>query len=357
MPHGLAALQRLGIDTSDLGRPFLGIAYHAGGHTAVGHFPRGLTGLGVRRMGLDERLRHAARSHPRITLVEGTRVTQLHRDREGVTLRTSRGDVRTHLVVGADGLHSTVRRLSGLALPDRRAKRYGARLHVQLASGRSEPDHVHVYAGSGSELYVTPVGPGQVNLALLCEPQVAKQLKGDAEGGLRRALGAFDAGRQLLDGAEPLSEAAVCGPLRQRVRRVVDDRVLLVGDAAGFVDAVTGEGMSLSLLSAEAAAQAAVAALQPGGVDARKLEAYGVRRARLARDLCTLTEVVVAGLRRPALAGRVVGALAAEPAAFERFLAVQVGQAPITSLGGPLATVARRLIWSALSPNGQLAVR
>ena len=56
------------------------------------------------------------------------------------------------------------------------------------------------------------------------------------------------------------------GPLRQAVRRRVAGRVLLVGDAAGYVDALTGEGIRTGLACAPAAV-AAVAAADPAAYE------------------------------------------------------------------------------------------
>ena len=357
MPHGLAALRRLGMSTEGLGQRFVGIAYHAGDDCAVGHFPGRRWGLGVRRDGLDARMRQAVAAEPRIEFESDVRVTGMTRDRSGVTLATSRGPMRTRVVVGADGLHSTVRRLAKLDAGSaaRRGRRYGARVHLQLARGLREPDHVNVYAGGGSEAYITPVGPQQINLALLCEAEVARSFKGDREGQFRRVAERYPLVRELLRGAEPLSEVAVCGPLRQTVKGCATDHVVLVGDAAGFVDAVTGEGMSLTLLSAEIAAEAVSAALHRGSLRQRDLASYARRRLRLLRDLCTLTEVVVFGLRHPAWAARVVRALGHRPRAFEQFLAVQTGQGRLWSLGPAVASVAWALWAGPSSPNRQLA--
>jgi flavin-dependent dehydrogenase len=61
---------------------------------------------------------------------------------------------------------------------------------------------------------------------------------------------------QRLNDAQPLGAPAACGPLQRGATKVHTQRTLLIGDAAGFVDAITGEGMSLALHTAELAAQA-----------------------------------------------------------------------------------------------------
>ncbi len=354
MPHGLAAFRRLGLGEPD-GQPFQGIAYHAGGHTAVGSFGAGREGRGVRRSGVDASLALAIDRHPRVQRVEGY-VVGLRREARGVAVELrGRPPLRAPVVVGADGLHSSVRRLAGLTRPARGPRRYGARCHLRWPADRPVPAHVHVHAQGGFELYVTPVGPHEVNLALLLDAAGAQRLKGDREAAFRALVHEVPGGAALLDGAEPLSEVAVCGPLRQAVRAPCADSVVLVGDAAGFVDAVTGEGMSLGLLSAELAAQAVDASLTSGRD--RRFATYRRRRARLVRDLCTLTELVVFGLRRPAWARRVVAALAARPAAFERFLAVQTGRGALGSLGPAILSVATALVGHAVRGGAAPPIR
>lgn len=348
MPHGLAALRRLGLDPGSLGQPFLGIAYHAGEHRAVGSFPGGLHGIGLRRARLDPALRGLVAAHPRIRLRRGIRVTGLSGSPGHMSLETSAGPLEAQVVVGADGLHSTIRRLVALAAPARGPLRYGARQHLRLAPGQRAPDRVEVHALDGLELYVTPVGPDEVNLALLFDRTVARSLRGDRSGSFRRLIERCPEGRRLLEGADPLSEVGVCGPLRQRVRGCVADGVVLVGDAAGFVDAVTGEGMSLSLLSAELAAQAVSVGLRTGRLDRRALRPYGIRRARLARSLCWFTEIVVWGLRRPRLARAAIGGLQRQPRAFEAVLAVQTGYAPLHTLAPVVPRIVAELVRTGL---------
>ena len=365
MPHGRAALERLGVPTHTLGQPFVGIAYHAGRASAQAGFGAGRLGLGTRRSAFDPALRALVRAEPAIRVREGVRVTGLTGQPGAMRLATSAGPVTARVVVGAAGLHSTVRKLAGLEAPARGPRRYGARMHLRLAAGRREPEHVHVHAAGGWEAYLTPVGPGEVNVALLLGASAARRLKGDRDGGFRALVTHIEPLAGLFDGAEPRSDVAVCGPLRQRVRAASTDGVVLVGDAAGFVDAVTGEGMSLTLLSAELAAECVSAGLATGRLGRRWLGTYAERRRRLVRTLCTLTEVVVFGLRHPWWAERVVAALGRRSASFERFLAVQTGEGSLWSLAPALAGVTlafldprtTRAVRAGLgSPNGQLAV-
>ncbi|MPV87940.1 NAD(P)/FAD-dependent oxidoreductase [Georgenia ruanii] len=260
MPGAVDRLARLGLDPP--GQPLRGIRYVAGTTAAEARFP-GPPGRGVRRTALHEALRAAVAAAG--VVVEERRVSQVRQDDDGVLV----DGTRARYLVAADGLHSPLRRGLGLDAPAAGRRRYGLRRHVAVAPWT---DHVEVHWAEHAEAYVTPVGPGEVGVALLTtrrEPYAAQ-------------LAAFPALRERL--GEPTSTVRGAGPLHQRARARVAGRVLLVGDAAGYVDALTGEGVSLALAQAEAAV-AAVAAGRPA--------AYEADWRRIVRRYRLLTRVLV----------------------------------------------------------------
>lgn len=331
MPYGVAELGRLGLALDIGARPFHGIGYHVRGASAVGRFPDGRTGLGVRRHRLDDALARACadagvdrRHRAAVRAVGG---------RPGAMWVDAGTRIHARAIVGADGMHSAVRRSLGLQRPPRGRPRYGLRGHFALRDGAPELDVVEVHAGDGLELYLTPVGPGELNVAVLLERDAARGLKGDLQAGLLRLVHAHPSVSARLSGASLLGAPALCGPLRQEATDVVGDGALLVGDAAGFLDGITGEGMSLTLLSARLAVDALHDGLTAGRVDAAALRPYAVRRARAARDLTWLTEIVLSGIRHRRLAARVVRGLARHPDVFARVLGVSAGTGTLADVG------------------------
>jgi flavin-dependent dehydrogenase len=239
MPTGAAALREMGVVAD--GMPLLGIRYLDGLHIAQAAFREG-HGLGVRRTALHAALaRRAAELGVRV--VPG-RVRRLRQERGEVRATVVRGrgqgqaEMAARWLVAADGLHSPIRSMLGLGLPAPRPRRYGLRRHYRMAPWSA---YVEVHWAPGGEAYVTPVGDDLVGVAVLSE----------LRRGYRDHLAEFPELVARLDGpaATPVLGA---GPLRQRVRSRVAGRVLLVGDAAGYVDALTGEGLSLALRSAQA---------------------------------------------------------------------------------------------------------
>lgn len=280
MPGGLAELSSLGVDPAGL--PFYGIAYADERRRAEARFAAG-PGRGVRRTTLHASL--AARAKECDTDWLRAKVTHVEQDAHGVAA----AGVRARWLVGADGLHSAVRRAVGITALAGTPRRYGVRWHFRVPAWS---DCVEVHWSRWGEAYVTPVEPELVGVAILSRgrpeldwfPHLARRLR-DAAAGPPRG----------------------CGPLRQVVSRRVAGRVLLVGDAAGYEDALTGEGVSLALKQAAAAVDAIVGDRPP---------AYELAWHRVTRDYRLLTRALVLASTPRLVRRAVVPACTLLPGAF-----------------------------------------
>ncbi|CQD13483.1 oxidoreductase [Mycobacterium europaeum] len=289
MPGGLAELISLGVDPA--GMPFHGIAYVSEHRRAQARFHRG-PGRGVRRTTLHAAL--AARAKEQDTERLRARVTTVQQDARGVTA----AGVRAKWMVAADGLHSQVRRSVGIAATAGTPRRYGVRWHYRIPAWS---EFVEVHWSRWGEAYVTPVEPDLVGVAILSRgrpdlawfPGLARRLAGAARGPARG-----------------------CGPLRQVVSRRVAGRVLLVGDAAGYEDALTGEGISLAVKQA-AAAVAAIVDEAP--------ESYEPAWQRITRSYRLLTRGLVLASTPPAARRAIVPVCTLLPGAFQRGVNVLAG--------------------------------
>jgi flavin-dependent dehydrogenase len=237
MPAAVRRLAALGVHPA--GYPLHGIRYLDSSHHADAVFRRG-HGLGVRRTALHAAL--TARAAQLAIPIMAIRVTGFTQDRESVAA----AGLEARYLVAADGLHSVIRRACALDRPPARRRRFGVRRHYRIAPWN---DMVEVYWTAGSEAYVTPVGDDVVGVAVLA----------GGPGGFDARLAAFPALRERLAGAEPASSIRGAGPLRQDVRGRAAGRVLLVGDASGYVDALTGEGIGVALAQAAALADCVAA--------------------------------------------------------------------------------------------------
>ena len=306
MPDGVAALRGLGVTPA--GVPFRGIRYRDERGEAAARFPGG-PGLGVRRTALHAALVAAAEAAG-VELRWGSRVESVGLDG---AVTTEGGTLRADWVVGADGLLSRVREQSGLAGRPARRRRFGVRRHYRLAPWT---DMVEVHWRDGVEAYVTPVAADEVGVAMLW----------GGGGDFDALLAGFPELALRLAGVAAASRDRGAGPFRQRVRGVARGRVALVGDAAGYLDALTGEGLGLALQQAAALADALA-----GG----DLRPYARACRRLRRLSDGFTEVLLLCERHPALRRRVVRELGRRPELFARLLGVHARQLPVRAVATP----------------------
>jgi len=255
MPDGVEALRELGITIpEDEAYPFRGIRFVSNGARAEARFPRG-TALGIRRTRLHSVLvDHAAACG--VHMLWQAAVTGLHP--EGALVAGEL--VRARWVVGADGTSSRVRgwakldpreadatHLDALRLdvprldaPWKKTQRFAFRRHYRVAPWT---DFMELHWGRRCQVYVTPVGREEVCVALISSNPKARLR-------LEDALAEFPELCARLENAEHASSERGAITVTRRLRRLYRGRTVLVGDASGGVDAITGEGICLGFREA-----------------------------------------------------------------------------------------------------------
>jgi len=253
----------------------------------------------------------------------------VYRDRvlhaEAVSRRTGRVACTGRLLVAADGLRSPIRRRLGLELEARGPSRFGLTRHFRCIPWS---DWVEVYWHERAEVYVTPLGPEEVGVAVLMHGRIASH---DA------ALALFPALLARLGASEP-GRVRGAGPFEQRVHGVLAPGVALVGDAAGYLDALTGEGLALGFRSA----LALVDSFASG-----ELWRYPRQYARITRAYYATTWLMLALSRRPRLRRAVVRHLSRSPNLFSALLGLAVDS------GAPLGAVVTSLFRGATPASGR----
>ena len=233
MPKALDHLARIGVNPA--GTNFFGIRYTDGRSSSEARFSS-KPGRGVRRTVLHDALRDRA-SELNIKFLDG-RVETI--EQSGTAIEAA--GVKARYLIGADGLHSTVRTRLGLEASaiKKGSARYGIRQHFEI-----EPwsDLVEVHWLPDAEVYVTPIDQNTVGVAIL----------GSAGLNFDDVIASAPQLSAHLGAVPPASKLRGAGPLRQRVSKRFSGRVLLVGDAAGYVDALTGEGLQVGFAEAQAA--------------------------------------------------------------------------------------------------------
>jgi len=129
----------------------------------------------------------------------------------------------------------------------------------------------------------------------------------------------------LLSRADLVGGPLAAGMFRQRPRHVARDGLFLVGDAAGYDDPTTGEGIAIGLLLAESAARSIDAALGGSLSPAGAAAAYASDHHRLWADRRRLTRLALLMAGHPRVGGRAIQGAMSRPAALQKLLGVSCG--------------------------------
>jgi flavin-dependent dehydrogenase len=327
MPGGVAVLDRLNVTDSVGGTRFRGVRYHCNGRTVEGNFPRqpgfGQTGIGQRRKVLDHVLYSEAAATPGVHIRTGCRVEgPIVENGRVVGLSIEGKRLLAPLVVGADGMHSVIRQKLGLGRPSGRS-RFGIRAHFRLSEKREQSDRVEIFVGKGSEIYVTPLPYHEINVVALDEVDTSR---GHAKTNLLQRCQAFPELASLMEAAEQVSSTIGASPLTGRALAGIAPGAVLLGDAAGFVDPVTGGGMTQALMAAELLA-GYIAANEAG--EDEWLWSFERERRKMLRGYVLLTRAILRLSDKPRLTDVVLSLVERWPALLSHGLAVSAGTKPL----------------------------
>jgi flavin-dependent dehydrogenase len=303
--------------------------------------------------GVDLPLEHAARSLPRseldaallraaleagaelirgrvedVGLPEGARSVRF-RDSSGST-----GIVRTRILVGADGIESIVARKSGLSRPIAGNARFALGGHYR---GFGDLDgYIEMYVERDRYFAINPFDSDAANVMIVVPGNELAAWRDDLDARLRETAERLSAGRRTLGRVALEGKRVAIGPLFHRTRAYMALDLLLIGDAATFVDPFTGQGVYLALASARDAAEAIVESVRGGTTQARAWRRYAARQAARIADRRRVAALVKFLVRTPAIARRAARNLAARPELARRVVEAVTARAPV---------------WSALTPS------
>jgi menaquinone-9 beta-reductase len=347
MPEGVAILDSLGLmpDLRAAGSGLVGgLRFRShDGTWAEAAFPpvagRPACSLVIRRYELDHLLLQRAAALPNVTVREGFTVSEaVYEDgtvRGVIGRATGRlaapETLRAPLTLAADGMHSKFHNRYGIVKTVLRRQRWGIAGHLAGMEG-TEP-YIEVFFQEGNEIYVAPLAGDLVLVAILVEKSGMGAFQGNLPVAYERFLQAAPGLSGRLGKGEVLPPVAARGPLGFRVDPVYRPGLLLLGDSAGFLDPITGEGMTLALKSVQAAVPIVRRALASGDVSDAILAPYAAERARITYDVYKLTQLMLDITRYPVLANRAVRRLARDTALFQKLLGIVTGTSRYRDFG------------------------
>jgi flavin-dependent dehydrogenase len=269
-------------------------------------------GFAVRRLCFDRALLEAARAAG-VEVREGVKAKGvLLRDGvvRGVTVaRDGSGggseEIDARLVVAADGRRSVVARRLGLLRPHPSLRKFAVRGYWSGVQGLTEHGEMHVTRGGYCG--VAPLGETEANVTFVLDHADMREAGGDLDQFYLRTLARWPRLVERLEEADLQGRARAIGPLALEARQVSGPGVVLVGDAAGFYDPFTGEGVTLALRGAELASDVAHRALIAGSADLRE---YDRLRQEATRDKFRLNRLLQRIVAWPGLANAVAKRLA-----------------------------------------------
>jgi menaquinone-9 beta-reductase len=300
--------------------------------------------MGVARQTLDGVLIERVRGLP-LDLHEETRVTDLLVDGEQVVgvRAEDRGqrplEIRARVVVGADGRASVVAQRLGCRRPHAR-QRLALVTYVRgLADCR---DLGEIFVDPPDYVILNPLAPDRVNLALVVPLAHATPWSRRFEDFMAARLRQLPHVARRLAGAERIAPIRALGPLAHHVEPPRAGGVLLVGDAGGFFDPFTGEGVFTALRSAELAAETIAQALRAGDVSGAALAGYEQRRRQAFGAKARVTRALHAIIGRRWLANLTCHLLARRPGIVDAMLGVFGDYVPPRALAATLSARALR---------------
>jgi flavin-dependent dehydrogenase len=236
-----------------------------GGVTVHGRYGLGQTGRCVARAEVDGWLAEQAR-HAGATVDERWRVDAPLLDATGtvagVTATSPNGRTeacRARVVIAADGRESRLARAAALTRFARRPRRWAVGAYFSGVAGLTSAGEMHVRGGH--YLGVAPMPDGLANACLVVPHRRAAPLR-DAAGALWAAIRHDSRLAPRFATAKLAAAPVVLGPMAVDARAAGIPGLFLAGDAAGFIDPVTGDGLHYALRGATFAAGAAASVLE-----------------------------------------------------------------------------------------------
>jgi 2-polyprenyl-6-methoxyphenol hydroxylase-like FAD-dependent oxidoreductase len=282
----------------------------------------------IRRYELDDLLVRRAASVPGVTVREGFCVAAaVYEDGairgiagHPVDEESRRDTVRAPLTLGCDGMRSLFHNHYGISRTVRSRQRWGIAGHLRGVDGLRP--YIEVLFEDDHEIYLAPLANDLVLVAILLEKKGMGAFRTDLPRSYHEFLKAAPGLGHRTQDSELVPPVGARGPLGFSVEPLSLPGLVLIGDSAGFIDPITGEGMTLALKSVKVALPLIRRAFDSGDF---LLSAYAAERARAIDDVAKLTNLMLNVSRSRLLTEQAIGRLSDDPALFQKLLGIATG--------------------------------
>ena len=278
-PGAMSILDRLGIGAAvrDRGQAITGMTVSGpGGACVTADYPAGLQGAAITRRELDLMLvEAAARAGARVeagVIVRAPLIGDKRLSGVRIAAGTSDHDAYARIVIAADGRHSKVAFHLGLAKFAMAPKRWAFGAYFIDVDGMTSRGEMHIrpdgYVG------LSTLSGGVTNVCIVRELRTSLRAhRINPEDVIADMVLRDPHLQERFARARQVSDVVSLGPLAIDTKAAGCPGLLLAGDAAGFIDPMTGDGLRFALRGGELAAEAALRELETNEVSHRTLAA------------------------------------------------------------------------------------
>ncbi len=295
--------------------------------------PVSTPGCVLSRDTLDHLLVQFAASQEGVEVREGCRLREARFRDHAVEMEIHSGDqnevIQARAVVAADGIQSRFRATAGIRCLSFASHRFALRrLYDSYAAAARAVD---VYCLQDTEAYVAPLSGGRARITLLTDKRHLPRSEG-VEHLYESLLARFPEVMARVKAGGQHSQVETTSPVSTRFSRCHGDRLILAGDAAGAVDPVTGQGMTMALRDAHLGAQVLSRALKENRLSADALQFYSRSREHYFRPAYDLSQKLLTSLRYPWVSERARLALTRSTGLRNKVIALAADPNPETEL-------------------------
>jgi geranylgeranyl reductase family protein len=310
------------------GSPIAGIRLHGSGAKAELRFSQ--SGCALPRMVLDAALLSRAIESGATFLQARVEDVTPQQDGGLVTCRGQEGEphaIAARFVIGADGAHSIVAKKLGLTAPQREPPRFALGGHY---SGFTDLEpFVEMFVEGSSYFAVNPFDAARANVMVIVRENDLSARKNDVDLFLRERARALSGNSTRFSNAHLEGKRLAVGPLAHATRALTTGNILLAGDAAGFIDPFTGQGVYMALRAGTAAARAVLAACREPSRAHAAVREYASDLSREFRLRNRLARIVRSVVRSAALSKRAARNLQRDPSRGQALIDAIAGCGPL----------------------------